>query len=248
MRIVIFSDSMGMPRPNLLGTDQTHIWDVYGSLLKERYRGIHDVELVYVGGLDSEDAAKICERMVAYREPDLVILHIGLTDCAPRLYRKGSKHLFLQPWFSRITRDLGMRFLSHYRRQVTRVRPIVYVRPQAFAQNMQMVRDRIRSHCPDVSFCAIGIVLVADRLDQRSWGYHDKIRTYNGILQSIFADGFVDSDDLVAREQMFISDGFHLTKAAHTALEERLAGRIDRELGVPKDALPGPMACSEREI
>ena len=108
-RIVILSDSLGRPRPDLEGNDKTEYNDVYGMILKNGLRNYFDVDICYIESLDSIDAIFWSERMVAFRMPDIVIYHLGINDCAPRLFKKNSKSILLNDHFRYITKDLFLR-------------------------------------------------------------------------------------------------------------------------------------------
>lgn len=81
---------MGMPRPWLEGEEQSHIDEVYGSLLPSILGRDWAVDLEYVLTLDSANAVRDFWSLATYREPDVVVLHIGIIDCAPRLFKKGA--------------------------------------------------------------------------------------------------------------------------------------------------------------
>ncbi len=227
MRIVILSDSMGMPRPWLDEEERTNIDEVYGGLLRERYRGCHDVDLLYVISLDSDNAAIRYHRMVSYREPDIVILHLGINDCAPRVFRRGSRSVLLKPWFRAATRDAGMRFINRYRRGITRLRRRVYTTLPRFERNMRSIVEGVREHNADAVVLGIAIMEVADTLDERSYGYLENIRAYNAVLRRVLGDGFVEVADLGDKDRLLISDGYHLSAEAHRLLADRLGKRID---------------------
>lgn len=216
-----------MPRPWLEGDDQVLLSDVYGSLLRERYRGRHDVDLLFEISLDSELACIRYSKMVSYRQPDVVFLQLGINDCAPRLFRKGSRHLFLQPWFRRVSRDCGMRLYKRFRRQITRLRSLRYVGPEAFRRNLHCVINEILSFNDKVHIFAMGIAEVSEELAQRSFGYLESIREYNAILRDVFGDSYIEVNDLVPKSRMFISDGYHFSIEAHKALANRIAEIIE---------------------
>jgi len=220
---------MGMPRPFLAEGERTRIGDVYGSVMRERFRGAHDVDLLFVVSLDSDNACIRYHRMVTLREPDVVILHLGIIDCAPRLFRKGSSHIFLQPWFRRVTSDIGMRFLKKYRRQVTRYRRIVYTKPEAFERNLRCIETKVLEANPGALILPIEIVEVAEWLDERNWGYVDRVRTYNAIIEKVFGDRVVRVNDLLPKDRLVISDGYHLSREAHSLLAERLVALIQAQ-------------------
>lgn len=48
MRIIIFTDSLGRPRPNIADLEKTVYEDVYGYKLKKYFLHKHEIELIYI--------------------------------------------------------------------------------------------------------------------------------------------------------------------------------------------------------
>lgn len=230
MRIVILADSLARARPDLPESDRTRYQDVYGYLLKQRYWCRHEVELLYVESLDSEDAVHWSQRMVAFREPDVVIYHFGINDCAPRVFRKGSHSILLRPWFIKATRNMGLRLVHRFRGPLTRLRQLVYVPLPVFERNLRKMMEEVCIYSPNAHFYAVSIGEVPEEMAARSYRYNENVRAYNEVLARVFGDSLVDINQLLPRAQRLISDGVHLTKQGHTALALELAARIEREI------------------
>jgi len=229
MRIIVFSDSLGRPRPDLDELNRTRYKDVYGYLLKNYVQGRHEVDLCYVESLDSEDAIFWGQRMVAFREPDLVIFHFGINDAAPRLFKKNSKSIILNRWFRKLTRDIFMKVLNKYRYFFTRLFPKTYISLSDFRKNIQEIVKEITKYSPNITFYAVSISRVPELLETRSWQYNQNIDNYNGILRELFGTNFIDINQLVKPEKLLISDGIHLTAFAHRQLATYLCEKIEQE-------------------
>lgn len=225
MRIIIFTDSLGRPRPNIAVSERTEYEEVYGYQLKSYFAAYHEVELLYIESLDTQDACHWSQRMVAFRRPDLVIFHLGINDCAPRLFKKGNRSFLFYPLFRQLTRDFFLKFFSYFRYFLTRIRPLVYVSPRQFRANWQKILEEIRQYSPQVRYMAIGIAQ-SDANNQKSFGYNTNVQTYNAILKEIFQEDYMDINPLVAQYGL-VSDNLHLTKASHKALFEHLKKRIE---------------------
>lgn len=233
VRIVILADSLARPRPDLPAPDRTEYEDVYGFLLKQAFPCPDDVELCYVESLDSEDAIFWSQRMVAFREPDVVVYHLGVNDCAPRMFRKGSRSLLLRPWFQKVTGNVFLRGLRRFRRPITRRFPKTYVDPERFRQNFADMIAEVRAYSPSARFFAVGISEVSDGLAYRSFGYNENVRRYNQILSEVFGAGFVNPNDLLPTDERLISDGVHFTKKAHRLVASELERRISESSSLP---------------
>lgn len=228
-RIVIVSDSLGMPRPHESADTHSELADTYPHMLEQRFRSRFEVDNLFSIQLDTEELLRrSLHRTIAFRRPRVIIVHLGINDCAPRLFRKNSRSLLLVPWFRRATRDIGMRVLSRYRRYVTRVRPIRYVSAGDFESNLRRAIDEFRLYAPEALVLGVSITPPAGWLAARSYHYAEEVDRYNQVLERVFGDGFVDTRGLLDEAHMYISDGYHLTKAAHAALAEKLRERIDR--------------------
>ncbi len=224
MRIIIFTDSMGRPRPDLMGNEKTYYKDVYGYKIKEIFRE-DDVELLYIESLDSEDAIHWSQRMVAFREPDLVIFHLGINDCVPRLFKKRGNNIILNTFFRKITFDFFLRLFSYFRYTITKLRPLVYVTPDDFYQNFQTMMNEIKRYNKNVKFICIGIAK-SDLQNSKSFSYNTNIEKYNAILLEIFQENYIDINNIVKRHGL-ISDNIHLTKESHHELFSILKKKIE---------------------
>lgn len=228
MRIVIFGDSLIMPRPLLDEPSRTQYEDVYAWQIRNKLKNEHEIDICYMGGLDTEDAITWAEQMVAYKRPDLVIFHIGINDCVPRLFKKNSKSILLNRVFKKLTFNGGMWLLSKYRYQVTRYIKKTYVTKMQFRDNLNKIVVKIQQLNQSVQVMAISISRTSPHLAQRSFAINSNIDEYNMILQQFFGDGYVDVNSILPNEQLLIEDGIHLTKEAHTLLAERLIAEIQR--------------------
>ena len=225
MRIIIFTDSLGRPRPDMNEADRTFYSDVYGYKLKEYFKCKHDIELLYIESLDTEDAVHWSQRMVAFREPDLVIFHLGINDCVPRLFKKGNKSIIFNTFFRKITFDFFLKLFSYFRYKITKLRPIVYVKKDDFYKNFQKIIFEIKKYSKDVQFISIGISK-SDILNKKSFSYNKNVEEYNKILKQIFEEGYVEINN-ITEKYGFISDNLHLTKESHSALYEVLKVKIE---------------------
>ena len=224
MRIIIFTDSMGRPRPDLIEPDRTCYEDVYGYKLK-KYFDNDEVELLYIESLDTEDAIHWSQRMVAFREPDLVIFHLGINDCVPRLFKKGNKNILFNPLFQKVTFNFFLKLFSYFRYFFTKVKPIVYVKKNDFYQNFQEMMREIEKYNSEVRFIGIGIAK-SDIYNKKSFGYNQNILEYNQVLSDIFKDNYINIDKAVDKYGL-IADNLHLSKKSHNELFKLLKSRIE---------------------
>jgi lysophospholipase L1-like esterase len=225
MRIVILTDSLGRPRPDIENNEKTCYEDVYGYKLKTYFGSQHEIELLYIESLDTDDAIFWSQRMVAFREPDLVIYHLGVNDCVPRLFKKGGKSIIFNPIFRKITFDFFLRFMSFFRYFFTKLRRISYVSESDFLTNFKTMINENKKYNSNVKFIAVGIAK-SQLHNKRSFSYNNNIDKYNKILEAIFGDFYIDIEPIVD-EFGLIFDGVHLSKNAHAKLFEVIKRKIE---------------------
>jgi len=181
-----------MPRPFETEPDRPGLPDVYGSIVAAHYAGTHEVDNLFTIGLDSQELlARSYHRTIAFRQPDVVVFHLGLNDCAPRVFKKRSRALVLRPWFRKATRDIGMRAVAKFRRQLTWARRMTYVDVGGFRRNLLQALEEIRKFNPDVVFLAVSITRPAEWLASRSYGYAERVDEYNAVLSDLFGSGLI---------------------------------------------------------
>jgi lysophospholipase L1-like esterase len=232
LRIVVFSDSLGLPRPHLPIYERTAYEDVYSHRLRQKLAGLCEVEICYFISLDSEEAVSLAKYQIAFRRPDLVIFHLGVNDCAPRVFKKGNRNIVFRPWFPKQMRRLVLGFVRRYRRFLTRYvfRNRVYVPLDRFRQNLLKLQEIIHAHSPHCLFLALSIVPTLPSLSHRSYGFNANVARYNVVLREIFGENYVDLDGLLGGtpEAYLLSDGIHLQKQSHIQVAEHLYTCITR--------------------
>lgn len=224
MRIIIFTDSLGRPRPDISDLEKTDYEDVYGYKLKKEFVNKHEVELIYIESLDTEDAIHWSQRMVAFRKPDLVIFQIGINDCAPRLFKKNTKSILFNKSFRKITFDFFLKAISYLRFLITKTRKLVYVNKKDYKNNFYIILDEILKYNNNCKFFCISIAK-SDILDKKSFNYNKNIIEYNKILLEIFEDGYIEINDIIIKNGL-ISDNIHLTIKSHEVLFDVIKNKI----------------------
>ena len=225
MRIVIFSDSLARPRPDIDPSEKTEYEETYGYLLKKHYECKHEVDILYVESLDTHDAIHWNQRMVAFRSPDLVIYHLGINDCAPRLFKKGSRSIVLSPWFRKVTFDLALKAMSYFRYTLTKFRPMVYTSLNDFGNNIDLMKKEVLSYSQNAKFIFVSIAK-SNVLNEKSYGYNRNVERYNEVLKKK-ADMYIDINELIGNDGL-ISDGIHLSGRSHRMLYTKLKEIIGR--------------------
>ena len=224
MRIIVLTDSLGRARPDLK-KDTTQYEDVYFSLLRDKFRLQDNLELILLTfeGIDTNLAIEQSKKSVAFRNPDIVIYHLGANDCSPRIFKRGSNPVIYRKWFSKITGNIFSKLITRYRRRITKFRKLVYVKPENFIENIHKMKVEVSKYSPDAVFFHVSIAESFDWMNNRSYGHLDNVRKYNQILKNEYGSNFIDINDLVPKvEDRLINDGVHFTKHTHQILAEKL--------------------------
>ena len=187
-----------MPREFLEPAERT----IYDGDLPARLRsllaGHADVDAVSSIGLDSENALYEARFQVLPRRPDVLVLHLGVNDCAPRVFRKGSTSILLRPWFRRLTRGYAMRAIHALRPLICRRASSCTWRRTSSSATCATLLDRLAAAHPDVRALAIAISDKPDEIERRSPGYRANVARYNRALRRVFGDRFVDVERAAA--------------------------------------------------
>lgn len=231
MRIVVFSDSLARPRPDI-PQQSTEYTDTYGYKLIKAFPE-HDVDIIYIDSLDTIDALYWNERMVAFRRPDLVFYHLGVNDCAPRIFKKNSRSILLNSTFQKITLNLFMKVIKGYRRYLVKTlcRNKVYVGINEFKKNLVKMRSDVRKYSDKCEFYFLSIASQPQWLDQKSPGFNLNTEEYNSVIQELYGDNFIDVNSCFtsSAEDYLINDGIHLTKHSHSILFDVLKEKVERD-------------------
>ena len=225
-KLVILSDSLGRPRPDIKSNEATEYEDTYGYLLREKLGADWLVDVCYVESLDTLDAKFWSERMVAFRRPNVAVIHIGINDCAPRIFKKGADPIIYRPWFRKLTWNLFGKIVNRFRRQLTLCRQLVYVSPDFYIKNLQEMKQAILKYSPEAKVLFVSIADTSEENDRRSFNYRKNIAAYNAHLKTAFGEDYIDINKF-GSEDFLISDGIHLTKSAHKNLAQMIREKIN---------------------
>lgn len=190
-RVLILSDSLGLPRsfPEICKYEDT--WPV---LLKDSYL-VHQVSL---GGATTKELVGQIDYHESFN-PDLVIVQVGIVDCAPRFLRRKEQALIrLFPFHKKIFEILNT---PEFKRR----RKITYTNINDFQNNIQLINDKFASK---VVF--LGILPSSNEYEKMLPGVSDNIKNYNNILAQ---NKYINLEDVPLNGIM--SDYHHLNSFGH---------------------------------
>ncbi len=221
-KIMIITDSVSMPRPGILYED------TWISLLKNRFssydimdrsgRGSTSKRLVTEGG----GGADLLETYM----PAVVILQIGITECAPRLFKKHGFENFL------IKRIIPGRFIPDYIKYVKRRRgrnpEITEIPPQEYRRNISNFAER----CEKIN-CRLLIIKILKPTSlylAKSPHVKQNIDLYNRIIVEI-ADEYScitllnPLEDIESIDHLCV-DELHINKEGHRIYYKKISDSL----------------------
>lgn len=203
-RVLIFSDSLGLPR----NFPETVLYeDTWPVLLKKDGLIIHQVS---IGGATSSDILG----QVFYHKmfnPDLIILQFGIVDCAPRFASKIEINIL------RRIPIIGKFLLSLLNKPLVRkYRNIKYVNPSRFILNLKKIVDEFKGK--DIYF--LGVLPATKEYEKILPNVTENSRYYNDIVKNNPNISFINLGDIP--NVGIMSDGHHLSKEGHEFVYNQL--------------------------
>lgn len=168
-------------------------------MLRKKERNIHQVS---IGAATS----KVLLKQVTYQKafnPDLVIIQVGIVDCAPRFM--SYKELDLTGALGACGRVL--RFLFN-RKWIKKFRNISYINEVDFKSNILNIQNAF--DCP---MLALGILPASSEYESILPGVTNKINLYNTILEEN-VNFFVNANKILVHDGI-MNDHHHLNKSGH---------------------------------
>jgi acyl-CoA thioesterase I len=204
-RWLVIADSLALPRP---GVSYEATWPY---LLQREFANWDWVNLARRSSTTSRlvtdgDAGADCLEFYA---PDGVILHLGICDCAPRLYRQGS---IFQHLVYRLPGNLGRGVSDLIESYRGRRASNALVGTNRFRANLENYLRRCKDS--DVKVIALEIMLVGEEMIGKNPGIVEQIEKYNRIYRDLEASSghmkVVNVFDMETNIELFTSDGYHL--------------------------------------
>jgi lysophospholipase L1-like esterase len=232
MKIVIMADSLAMPRA---GETNIAFEATYPYLLEQSLRGRKETQssIVIERGMRRRTIEYVLDEwqeLVELKTPDVVVIHVGIVDCAPRVFLRRERQFVenLRPaWF----RDAVLRYVHNHRSAIVKFRNKVYVPPERFKSLLDQVFQKARE-CKVRSLVFVNIITPPVEMEQRSPGFIKNVQAYNEILRmKVQGEGahLIDLDKIVldgGGAAKLTVDGIHINEEGHA----RLANEIEEHI------------------
>lgn len=232
MKIVVMADSLAMARE---GETNVAYETTYPYLLDQwlRQRFGSQAPLVSERGMRRRTIEYVLDEwyeLVDLRKTDVVVVHVGIVDCAPRVFLRRERQFVenLRPGF---LRRFILDYVHRHRRAVVNMRKKVYVPPERFNALVGQVMAKAKAS-ELRSLVIVNIITPPAEMDERSPGFIRNVGIYNEILRKhAEANGahLIDIDRLIKEagsvEQLTV-DGIHINEAGHKMLAQEIEKHV----------------------
>ena len=210
MRILCVSDSLGLPRSNV------RYESTWYYKLSHFFNNIDFIPKLQ-RNLTSQDI--LIPDFSDFYNPNIVILQIGICDCAPRLYKR--KKLF---WI--VLERVFHRYLYYIVKKTKKRLPKNSdVSINDFEINISLYYSRLKKLS---SFKKLIIILIGSskkrELTIKSPYWHDNIEKYNAVLRSFkkYKDVIIIDPLANLDESFFVEDGYHTNDLGNNVIFNEL--------------------------
>ncbi len=230
-KIVILADSLSLPRPEHLGDISYE--ETYPYLLDVSLRNLlgKNAPVVIEKGKRSRtitDVATEWQEYVSWRKSEIVIVQVGITDCAPRVFLP-KQRAFVGRIRVRAIREMLLKFVHKYRRQIISASPNkVYTPLQQYRDTVAKLVELARQDGVK-ALIFVKIVFPPDFVESRSPGLQENVRLYNNVLDQIKSRPgvhVVELNELIQNqedsESHILDDGEHLSVQGNQLLAKHL--------------------------
>jgi len=195
--VTLFTDSLGLPRADV---PLSKSWP---SVLAELLATRAVIRTFGFGGATSTKIVRETERgYLQHIDSDIVIIQVGIVDCAPRALRRTELLVCKAPGISRVVHPL---IQKHYA-AISSKRDLAYTTPETYRSNLLTLRDRFSGRA-----MLLAILPASSGYRNKSPKIQDRIDEYNGIGSEVFGEQFIHRVLEGENDAMYLPDHHHLS-------------------------------------
>lgn len=233
--ITIITDSLAMPRVE--GDEKIFIQQTWPKLLAQKL-GNEYVFAEFKERARDTDSLRIEQlffETITCCKPEILMLEIGIVDCAPRIISKQENAMMNRRYFPKPLRQYIIKKRKRQRTKILAKGPLnkVYVSPENYRKNLMHFLQKVKEVSPSTTIILLPIVGNFQQLEQKSKGYTANKDLYNNILQEVaqttrlFYAG--DLLNTIQQEDFYTLDGYHLTAKGHSQVTDFLVETFKRQ-------------------
>lgn len=199
--ILIITDSLGIPRKYPEYINETKIWCY--KLQQTRQDNIYCLP---IPNLDTNHLQSMAELYLSAYQVDIVIIQVGIVDCAPRVLTKNEVKLISR---LKILSKIIKPFIKKHRNWLIKKRKITYTTRENFRKNIQKILAALTTS----QTYFIPIAPSSQGFENYNNGVSVNISEYNKIIKN--EANIINVYDLEDTEKIFMSDHHHLNECGH---------------------------------
>lgn len=215
MKVFCIGDSLGLPRP---GIAYENTWF---SMLKKEYSSI-EFYPYFIRRLTTNPLRTIFSNYVCHFAPNLVIIQLGICDCAPRIINKDKMFwkIYFKTFESLGASEIGWRIVKKLFRRNNPRR--VEVSIERFKNNIESFVKECK--CNNIKVLYVLIGRPAMSISERSPFLSNNVVRYNECIEALSQE-YPETITIINPLQSgdnddYLSDGYHTTiKGANKVFE-----------------------------
>lgn len=230
-RVVALADSLALPRDE--GGDRVRWEETWPRVLQRQLAdcGMSDDEVINCATrartattLNGHDF----QEHVRFKRPDVIVLQIGIVDCAPRIFSSREKRL-LAAMPAAVRRSI-VRWRAARRAAITARDPLrkVVTPPAVFASSLTHFASAVAALPWPLHIVVLPILSNRPVMEAKSPGHGSNVDRYNALLRDFCSDAraiWVAPEAVISgpgTAAAFCADGYHLTAAGQRRVAETL--------------------------
>ncbi len=227
-KLLFLGDSLLLYRPS----DEIYLEDTYPyiSMNELKKHGKFEIEIRGERRNDTSTVAldeKLIYNIVSSR-PDIVVVHLGIVDCAPRLFTRVEYNLISH--LPSMLRRLIIAFFRRNRRFFTKHFPTVYVKKEDFKRNMEKILTTIKNQ--NAQSIIVNIAKPPDEKLRKSFNFMKNVIEYNKILDTLAEEyncPIIDFYNATLKHpEYLLRDGIHPSKEGHLYLAKEVEKQLKK--------------------
>jgi hypothetical protein len=167
--------------------------------------------------------------------PDYVVVHLGIVDCAPRLFSKSNRRILgLLP---DLVVNKIITIFSKHRSTITKIRKITFVNIDLFEVCLRLMLVRIRKNNPNTNIFLLKILQTNRKNIKRSYNFDINIQKYNDVIEKVSCE-FRSSMKVIDPNFYYeglLKDGIHINRGMHGYISDQILQNIGKVATEYKD-------------
>jgi lysophospholipase L1-like esterase len=234
-RVVAIADSLALPR--IEGDTCVLLEETWPARLARHLAACSPRGEVVTRGMRARTVDTLSNEQewlehVRFAQPDAIVVQVGITDCAPRIFSRAETRLLNSRLVPGALRKRIIAQRAEHRSELTARAPLakVYTSPETFAAHLRIFVGKVRGNAWPLAVYVLPIVAHAAYCEAKSPGHTANLRQYNELLAVAAAElghplvdlPGVGPDDADA----YCSDGYHLSVLGNQRVAETLAALL----------------------